>query len=165
MTGPDLGEEIQVTIDGVVFTIRDFDYKTASRLSAKLFPILGAALRGMSAEFKDGKTPNANNQGAWLELFGTLLPEISPELLEEVRSTCAKFSSVDLGTDEDGRRMVPELSHDVAFNRCFRRKMGLMYRWIGECLKYNYADFLAGLASAQAKQAALSKTEPSRPKG
>lgn len=133
-----------VQIDGHTFEIPVLDALVGRRLVVKLMNALAPALA--QATKQDGKEA----QGA--ALIGTALEGLTPELLGEFCDAFGSQSRVDVG---DGKR---PLVKDV-FSSLFAGKYSLMFKWLFECCRANFADFLADGALTSALQAAA---KPSR---
>lgn len=116
----------EVTIDGVKFQIGMLDAVTGSRLAVRLQNTLGTALRGVRDA--DG--------GAVIQLAGGVLEHVTPELLSELVDTFGAQCRVET---EPGKMPVVK---DV-FAQFFAGRYLLMYRWLYECLRVNFADFLS----------------------
>lgn len=117
---------VSVTIDGVEFEIAVLGATQASSLLAKILSALGPALDGV----KGGNFETA--------FFAAALRALTPELVSEL---CRTFGSVCRVTLPGGQRM--RIS-DV-FDTFFAGRMGLLRKWLTECLRVNYSDFLDGV--------------------
>lgn len=122
----------EVTIDGTKFQIGMLDAITGSRLAVKLQNALGAAIRNAQ-----------DSKGVELALVGGVLETVTPELMSELCTTFGRQCRVET---EPGKMPVVA---DV-FSQFFAGRYWLMYRWLWECLRLNFADFLSdkGLANA-----------------
>jgi hypothetical protein len=118
-----------VEIDGETYEIRILDAITGYRVYVKLLNAVGGALEGAGA-LKGGSGGELA-----LKVLGSALANLKPELAEELRSTFAKSCCL----VKDGKK--PELK-DV-FLLHFRARYAHMSKWMLECVKANFADFLA----------------------
>lgn len=121
---------VQVVLDGETYTIRTLDAYVASALYCKFLNTLGGALASLGAV--EGKGTGELGVIA----AGALLAKLSPELFREVRDTFAASCSVQKGDKN------PELKNIFAIH--FAGKMAHMSKWMLECMKVNFADFLEG---------------------
>ena len=119
-----------VEIDGTTYEIQILDAIKGYRLYVKLINTVGGVLE--SAGKLDGDKP----QELALKFIGAALRNLPPELAEELRST---FAASCLVVMPDGKR--PQVK-DV-FAVLFRGRMLHMSKWLIECIKANFADFLA----------------------
>lgn len=118
-----------VEIDGETYDIQMLDAVRGFRVYTKLLGAVGGVLENA------GKL-EGNPAELGLKLLGSALKSITPELAEELRSTFAAHSSVTLA---DGKK--PQVK-DV-FLMHFRGRYLHMSKWLFECVKVNFADFLA----------------------
>jgi hypothetical protein len=124
-----------VEIDGETYEIRILDAITGYRVYVKLLNAVGGALAGAGG--LKGSGPELA-----LKALGSALANLTPELAEELRSTFAKATCL----VKDGKK--PELK-DV-FLTHFRGRYAHMSKWMFECIRANFADFLADGANGSA---------------
>lgn len=117
----------QVTIDNETYTIVTLDGVTCSNLFFKLLAAAGAAFSKLQALSGD-------KDDLAIRALGALLAGLSPELSAEVRTVFAGSCTV----TKEGK----ELSLKVVFPVHFAGRMAHMGKWILECAKVNFADFL-----------------------
>lgn len=131
----------QVVIEGETYTIRLLDAYAGSALYAKLLSAAGGALSALGSVDTKGvvKSDLAGELG--IAAAGALLRGISPELFKEVRDTFAASCCV----TKDGKE--PELKNIFAFH--FAGRYAHMSKWLLECMKVNFADFLDGDLAGQ----------------
>lgn len=123
-----------VEIDGVTYEIQVLDAIKGFRLYVKLLNSAGGAL----ADLGNLKTSSPGELA--MRAMGAVLANVTPEFAEELRSTFAASCAVVL---EGGKK--PQVK-DV-FITHFRGRYAHMTKWILECAKANFADFLAGDSS------------------
>jgi hypothetical protein len=120
-------EKVEVEIDGVRFGIPTLDAIKGRALVVRLMGLLAPALAQASSKPKE-------EQGA--AVLSAMLSGMTPELFELF---CKEFASQSWVMLPDGKRPVLQ---DV-FGHVFARRYMLMFRWLLECCKHNFADFLA----------------------
>ncbi len=126
MLSPNL-PKTEVEIDGIKFTIPTLDAKAGRKLVVKLMAALAPALEGAADKDKEA---------LGLALLGGALKSLSPELLDEFCDAFGKQSNVEV---EPGKwPLVSEV-----FGTVFAGRYALMFLWLFECCKVNFADFLS----------------------
>lgn len=124
---------VTVTIDDETYEIQMLDAVAGSRLYTRLLIAMGGVLETSSKL-------EGSPQELGLKLLGAALRSLTPELAEELRSTFAKSSAVVIG---DKKPQVKDV-----FMTHFRGRYLHMSKWMLECVKVNFADFLAAGSSA-----------------
>lgn len=130
-----------VEIDGTTYEIQILDAIRGYRIYVKLINAFGGALEST------GNVAGAKQEEIALKLLGAAMRSLPAELAEELRSTFAASCSVVMA---DGKK--PQVK-DV-FAVLFRGRMLHMSKWLLECVKANFADFL-GDDSSESPVAAL----------
>lgn len=125
-----------VTIDDEIYTIQTLDAITCFGLYSKLLNAVGGSLSSLSdLAVKDNVESDKTAQlDLALRAIGALLRGLPPPLLEELRATFAANTSV------QKEAKSPKLSSVFAFH--FAGRMAHMSKWMLECMKVNFADFL-----------------------
>ena len=115
------------------FTIDDTEYRitalpaTKSRgLNFRLMKIIGPGIALASAQ----------DELRIDELLKSALVDLSEDLLTDL---CNAFGAV---TQIGG---LPEIADERGFDDHFSGRIFTMYKWLFECLKWEYSDFLSGL--------------------
>lgn len=119
----------RVTLDGVAFEITALPGTRGYALWLRLLKTIGPGLEGVGSA--DGA------EAAMLKAMGGALSALSLEDAEHVRSEFAQFSCVE---SPAGSGKMPRVA-DV-FDMFFAGKPKLVGKWMFECLKLNFADFL-----------------------
>jgi tail assembly chaperone len=132
-----------ITIDDEIYTIQTLDAITCFGLYSKLLNAVGGSLSSLSElAVKDNvESDKAAQLDLALRAIGALLRGLPPPLLEECRSVFANSSRV------QKEAANPQLSKIFAFH--FAGRMAHMSKWMFECAKVNFADFLDGDLVAQ----------------
>jgi tail assembly chaperone len=139
-------------IDGETYEIRMLDGVVGFRLYTRLLQCAGAALKEL------GKI---DTKGDHTELAAravcALLAGLPPELYEEARALFAESTTLH---KSDGKK--PALKHH--FGNHFAGRYAHLSKWMIECFKVNFADFLDESGPLSSLFATLAKASPS-PKG
>jgi hypothetical protein len=126
-----LGRAIKVVqIDGVTFEIQPLGAIQGRRLFTKLVAQLGPALSNVAAKSGD------KQEALGLSLLGGLLERLDPAIVDELAGAFSACSTVELAP---GQRQ----KLDRVFDDYFATKYSHLTRWLLECLRINFADFLA----------------------
>ncbi len=132
-----------VNIDGVTFELSLLGAKTGRRVLTRLMNALGPVIAGASL---------SNEKERALTLISGALENLDPDFVDFLCETFAPISFVEV---EGGKR--PKVSE--VFDVFFRAKYGLMIKWLIECVKYNFGDFLAdGTLTSSLSQAGTAST-------
>jgi tail assembly chaperone len=140
------------TFDGETYEITMLDGVACHRLYVKLVNAVGGAIGSLSKPSGAG-----SEDELMVRALGSVLGALSPELHEEIRSTYADSCVV-----HDGDKR-PRLKN--CFGAHFAGRPAHMTKWLFECTKVNFADFLdesgplgALIAKIKAKVAPKSPT-------
>lgn len=138
----DVIETTKVEIDGFEYTLQALDTVKARKV---LFTVLGVVSPTMTAAAKANSIEDAFANG--LDAVIKALPESTYSQL------CDTFGMHTIVHLPDGRE--PQLK-DVA-KLHFSRRLSAEVRWLFECCKFNFADFLDGKALGKDFRALLAK--------
>lgn len=72
-------------------------------------------------------------------LLGEALQNVDDSFMDELCDTFAAVTQVD---------NIPKISDRASFDEHFSGRMGDQLKWIAECLKWEYSDFLSGLLAS-----------------
>jgi hypothetical protein len=140
----------RVTLDGVTFELTTLPGTKAYALWLRILKALGPGLDAVSE--KDG-------EAAVLKALAGALRSLSLEDAEAIRESFAAYSKVETAPGQ-----MPSVASVFDFQ--FAGKPKLVGKWLFECIKLNFADFLdesfanaiRQLFAAQAQSAARSQT-------
>jgi hypothetical protein len=126
-----------VSVDGVEFEIQPLGAIQGRKLFTKIVKSLGPALSEVAklAGAKDKKSQDAAS-ALGLSLLGGLLERLDPELVSELCEAFAQHCTVRY---PDGTK--PKLPR--VFDDYFAGRYSHLTRWLIECLRVNFADFLS----------------------
>ena len=137
---------VTVTIDEETYEIQMLDAVQGFRVYTKLLGVIGGML-GQAG------TMQGSPQELGLKLMGSALQNLTPELAEELRSVFAKSCAVVIG---DKKPQVKDV-----FLTHFRGRYFHMSKWLLECVKVNFSDFLAEGSSGGLSQILTQFRSPS----
>lgn len=139
-----------VEIDGERYTIRMLDAVIASNLYFKLLNVAGGALETVGTMSTPG-----TSQELSMRVAGALLRSVPIKLMTELRTVFANSCTVQIAAAE------PKVS--TVFENHFAGRMAHMSKWLIECLRVNFADFLEGDLVADLTAKFQSVTTPKEP--
>lgn len=157
MSGPVALPQTVVTIDGETYTIQLLDAVVGSELYFKLLNAVGGSLASLGdLDVKGDIDEEGVKTDLALRAIGALMKGLSKDLLVECRETFAAHCSV------RKEALEPKLKH--VFGNHFAGRYAHMSKWLFECVKVNFADFLdeslVQELKAKLKGALASKSPP-----
>jgi tail assembly chaperone len=115
-----------VQIDGHSYTITALDAVTARRIWTRLFKAFGAGAESLRGA----------DEASILQFLSKFVQALPEDLVDEMADTYARNCTV------KADRGNPKVSDVYMFH--FARKPAHHIRWLVECTKWNFADFLDG---------------------